>query len=571
MKKLLLTVNILFTGILLNAQGPSFQWAKNLPGQNGTKSVAVDASGNVYSIGISYGGDFDPSSSTYTLPTIYGGTYVSKLDASGNFLWAKQFGGDDFNSPVTPKSITVDASGNIYITGYFHGAPDFDPSSATFSITTTVFEDVFIVKLDASGNFVFAKSIGGANIDQAEGIKVDASGNIYTTGKYRNVADFDPGIGTYTLNTIASSFDVFVSKLDASGNFVWAKNFSGGGDETTAALTLDATGNVYVAGGFLNKVDFDPSVAVYTINPTNSGQVDMFLVKLDGSGNFVWAKNMGGTMDVSATVMAIDATNNLFVGGYFAGIADFDPNTGTSNLISNGNSDIFISKYDGSGNYIWAKQIGSTQIDLLFSLALDASNNVYSTGSFMLSVDFDPSASTNTLTAMHTAQSDAFILKLDGVGNFGWARQLGSTNLVGTQGNSIVVDANSNLITGGGFQGPVDFDTEATTYTMTASAGYNFVQKMSTGTVGIEDNLNLSLFSIYPNPTHGILNIDLSASAEMAENTTIRITNALGQIIYSQKIEAAKTAINTSNLNDGVYFVTVVEGKCSTTKKIIIQ
>lgn len=571
MKKLLLSISGLIACVWLNAQSPSFQWAKNLPGQNGTKAVAVDGSGNVYSIGISYGGDFDPSVATYTLPTIYGGTYISKLDASGNFLWAKQFGGDDFNSPATPKSITVDASGNVYVTGYFHGAPDFDPSSATFSITTTIFDDVFIVKLDASGNFVFAKSIGGANIDQAEGIKVDASGNIYTVGKYRNAADFDPGVGTYTLTTIASSFDVFVSKLDASGNFVWAKNFSGGGDETAAALTLDATGNVYVAGGFLNKVDFDPSVTVYTINPTNSGQVDMYLVKLDGSGNFVWAKNMGGTLDVSATALAIDATNNLFVGGYFAGIADFDPNSGTSNLTSNGNSDVFISKYDGSGNYIWAKQIGSTQIDLLFSLALDGSNNVYSTGSFMLSVDFDSSVSTNTLTAMHSAQSDAFILKLDATGNFGWARQLGSTNLVGTQGNSIVIDGSSNIITGGGFQGPVDFDTEVTTYTMTASAGYNFVQKMSGGTVGVEDVLKPSQFSIYPNPTNGILNIDFSASPEITENTTIRIANNFGQIIYVNKVETSKTTINTGSLSAGVYFITVCQGKQTATKKIIIQ
>jgi hypothetical protein len=276
-------------------------------------------------------------------------------------------------------------------------------------------------------------------------------------------------------------------------------------------------------------------------------------------------------MDVSVTAMAVDATNNLFVGGYFAGIADFDPNTGTSNLTSNGNSDIFISKYDGSGNYIWAKQIGSTQIDLLFSLALDGSNNVYSTGSFMLSVDFDPSVSTNTLTAMHTAQSDAFILKLDATGNFGWARQLGSTNLVGTQGNSIVVDGSSNLITGGGFQGPVDFDTEATTYTMTASAGYNFVQKMSGGTVGVEDVLRSSQFSIYPNPTNGVLYVDFSASPEVTENTTIRIANTFGQTIYAKKVETSKTIINTGSLSAGVYFITIIEGKQTSTKKIIIQ
>ncbi len=83
--KILLSLSCLISKTVLNAQSTLFQWAKNLPGQNGAKAVAVDASGNVYSMGISYGGGFDPSAALYTLPTIYGGTYVSKLDASGNF------------------------------------------------------------------------------------------------------------------------------------------------------------------------------------------------------------------------------------------------------------------------------------------------------------------------------------------------------------------------------------------------------------------------------------------------------------------------------------------------------
>lgn len=568
MKKLLLLISCIITVTLSMAQSPSFQWAKNLPGQNGTKAVAVDASGNVYSIGSSYGGDFDPSSATYTLPSIYGGTYVSKLDASGNFLWAKQFGGDDFNSPVKPMGLTLDASGNVYVTGYFSGAPDFDPSSATFSITTTMFDDAFIVKLDASGNFVFAKNFGGSNIEQANDIKVDASGNIYTTGKFRNDTDFDPGVGTYTLGTVASSFDVFVSKLDASGDFVWAKNFSGGADETAAALTLDASGNVYVTGGFLNKVDFDPSASVYTITPTNSGQVDVFLVKLDASGNFVWAKTLGGTQDVTASALTIDATNNLYLGGYFSGITDFDPNAGISNLTSNGTSDVFISKYDVSGNYLWAKQFGGTQYDLLFSLALDAANNIYSTGSFMLSVDFDPSANTNTLTTMHTSHSDAFILKLDANGNYGWARQLGSTNLVGTQGNSIVVDASSNLITGGGFQGPVDFDTEATTYTMTASNGYNFIQKMNSGSVGIKENTLNTDLKLYPNPNNGNFNINIE---NIEKGLSLDICNVLGEKVYNQGISELNTVLDL-HLKSGVYFVNItdIHGN-KAVKKIIVQ
>lgn len=572
MKKLLLSISSLIICGFLNAQSPSFQWAKVLPGAHGTKSVAVDAAGNVYSIGISYGGDFDPSSASYTLPLVYGGTYVSKLDASGNFLWAKQFGGDNTSCPTTPKGLDVDAAGNVYITGYFNGAPDFDPSSSTFSITTTMFNDVFIVKLDPAGNFVFAKNFGGSNIEEGEAIKVDASGNIYSTGKFRNTVDFDPGVGTYTLNTIASSFDVYVTKLDASGNFLWAKNFSGGGDEVAAGLSIDAVGNVFVTGGFLFNVDFDPSSAVNTLIPANTGQSDAFIVKLDPSGNLVWAKNMGGTKDVNSTSIKIDNLNNAIVGGYFAGVADFDPSISTNTLSSNGFTDVFIAKLDGSGNFLWAKQVGGPQIDLLFSIALDASNSVFSTGSFMVGADFDPSSSSTTsLTAMHSSHSDAFILKLDASGGFGWARQLGSTNLVGTQGNSLAVDASSNLITGGGLQGPVDFDTEASTYTLTASPGNNFILKMQTGSVGLNEIANADDINIYPNPVSDVLNIDLQMAFGISGNSIIHVTNSLGQIVFSQTVESSKIAINTSNFNKGIYFVSISNGGISRTRKIVVQ
>lgn len=568
MKKLLLLLSCTIATTLSLAQNPSFQWAKNLPGQNGTAAVAVDGSGNVYSIGISYGGDFDPSAASFTLPLVYGGTYVSKLDASGNFLWAKQFGGDDSNSPVTPKSIALDPSGNVYITGYFHGAPDFDPSAGTFSITTSIFDEAFIVKLDASGNFVFAKSIGGANIDQGVAIKVDASGNIYSTGYYRGVADFDPGVGTYTLNTIASSFDVFISKLDGSGNFVWAKNTSGGGDEKPVGLDLDNAGNVYVTGNFLYTTDFDPSATVFNLVPSNTGQNNTFVLKLDPSGNFGWAKMLQGTSDVVSTSITIDGLNNIYTTGHFIGTADFNPSATTNTLTSNGSYDIYISKFDAAGDYVWAKSMGSTQIDLGLSLTTDASNNIYSTGSFMLSVDFDPNIGTNTLTAMHSSHSDAYLLKIDASGNFGWARQLGSTNLVGTQGNSIKTDGSGNIILGGGFQGPVDFDTEATTYTMTPAPGYNFVFKMNSGTVGINENTLNTDLKLYPNPNNGNFNIVIE---NIEKELSIDMYNLLGEKVYSQGISEQNSVLNL-NLITGVYFVNIndIHGN-KAIKKIIVQ
>jgi hypothetical protein len=116
--------------------------------------------------------------------------------------------------------VALDSAGNVYTTGFFLGTVDFDPGAGTFNLTSAGSGDLFVSKLDASGNLVWARSMGGAaSSDEGYGIVVDGAGNVYTTGSFSGTGDFDPGAGTANL-TSAGSFDVFVQKLDASGNFV---------------------------------------------------------------------------------------------------------------------------------------------------------------------------------------------------------------------------------------------------------------------------------------------------------------------------------------------------------------
>src|SRR5674476_671097 len=128
--------------------------------------------------------------------------FFSSLQAQNvSLVWAKNMGGasDDY-----VNSIAVDASGNVYTTGYFLGTVDFDPGAGTYNLTSAGGYDIFISKLDASGNFVWAKNMGGASDDRGTSIAVDASGNVYTTGSFRGTADFDPGAGTYNLTSAGS-------------------------------------------------------------------------------------------------------------------------------------------------------------------------------------------------------------------------------------------------------------------------------------------------------------------------------------------------------------------------------
>ena len=280
----------------LDASG-KFLWAKHFRGDGSASgsSIAVDANGNVYTTGLFFGtADFDPGSEIYNL--ISNGYYtadvfVSKLDASGNFLWAKRMGGTADYAGDNGTSIAVDVNGNVYTAGYFFGTADFDPGSGTYNLTSLGEYDGFVFKLDASGNFLWAKQFGQSLSDMGTCVAVDANGNVYTTGYFSGSPDFDPGPGTYSMPAAGYS-DVFVSKLDASGNFLWAKQLGGMNDDVGYAIAVDINGNVFTTGRFHGTADFDPGPSTYNLTPDDS--YDIFVSKLDNSGNFLWAKQMNG-------------------------------------------------------------------------------------------------------------------------------------------------------------------------------------------------------------------------------------------------------------------------------------
>ena len=171
--------------------------------------------------------------------------------------------------------MTVDASGNVYTTGFFSGTVDFDPGAGTFDLTSVGNNDVFIQKLDAVGDFIWAKAFGSVHLDNGYSIAVDTSGNVYATGYFQGTIDFDPGAGTFNLAS-AGNYDLFIQKLDASGNFVWAKAFGSTFDDRGYSMTLDASGNVYTTGYFSGTVDFDPGAATFNL----SGSFDVFMHKI---------------------------------------------------------------------------------------------------------------------------------------------------------------------------------------------------------------------------------------------------------------------------------------------------
>jgi hypothetical protein len=467
------------------AQAPNFQWAKAMGAfsDDGAYSVVVDPSGNVYTTGYFNGTvDFDPGPGTFNLSSAGGwDIFISKLDAAGNFIWAKSIGGSWSD---VGASIVFDSSGNVYVTGLFYETVDFDPGPGTFYVTSSGTADIFILKLDTFGSFVWAKTIGGTLYDSGCSITLDSWGNIYNSGYFKGSVDFDPGPATFNL-TAAGEYDTFILKLDPSGNFLWAKTMGGNSDDHGYYLALDAAGNVYTTGEFGGTADFDPGPGVY--NLTSAGSYDIFISKLDAAGNFLWAKSLGGNGADLGYSIALDASGNVYATGYFSGSADFDPGPAAYNLVSEGSQDIFISKLDSSGNFLWTKAIGGIGDDWGWSLALDASSNVYATGFFTSSVDFDPGPGVYNLTS--AGAKDIFILKLDAAGNFLWAKSMGGTGM--DSGFSICLDPQGQIYTAGYFSATTDFDPGPNTFNL-ASAGNGdiFVHKMCQSAPAMPSGIN---------------------------------------------------------------------------------
>ncbi|MBL7922310.1 MAG: T9SS type A sorting domain-containing protein [Bacteroidia bacterium] len=484
------TISIFFICHLIQAQQPNFQWAKAFTttsastGVCRSNDVAVDFSGNVLSTGYFSGiVDFDPGAGTYTLLPSGLSTYITKLDASGNFVWVKQFIGA--TSGGAGNALTTDVNGNVYIAGNFESTVDFDPGPGTFNLTSAGNKDIFICKLDANGNFLWAKRIGGNSIslpgDGVESIKLDTFGNVYTTGYFSGTVDFNPGSGSYNLTSIGSS-DVYISKLDANGNFLWARTFGSTSGDEGYSIDTDQWNNVYVTGQYRTTVDFDAGLGTYTL--TSNGNTDVFITKYSSAGNFIWAKAFGGIIADKGSAINIDNTGNVITTGYFTYTTDFDPGpaTFTMNPVSLGAKDIFVSKLDSAGNFIWAKSMGGNGgDDEGFSVVTDSQRNIYSTGYFNADADFDPSAATYTLN--YQSFSEIYISKLDSLGDFVWALLISGNN--NERSKSMVLDQYESIYTcgyfGGAFGGSVDFDPSPATFSIASSGSDEaaFIQKLS--------------------------------------------------------------------------------------------
>lgn len=405
-------VFLVLAGCVSVAHGAELVWARQIAGTgpDSATAVTIDSNGDLYVVGgFSDTVDFDPSASIVNLTSAGAqDAYVWKLNSSGDLVWVLQLGA---SGPDIALGITIDGS-DLYVVGSFSGTVDVDPSPAVQTLTSAGGDDAFVWKLTSAGALVWARSAGGADVDQARAVAVDPGDDVFVGGTFSLTADFDPPSATLTA-TSAGLRDAFVWKLTAAGNPVWVRRGGGTAGDLVEAVSVDGP-DVIAVGNFVGTADFDPSASLLTA----VGNADGFAWKLDDTGALGWLAHAATGPGNQHCNDVLVYQGRVHVAGWFRNLTDFDPSAAVANLFSAGNRDFFLSRLDSTtGAFINVLGMGSTTQDAANAIAVESSLNQFGiVGPFTGTMDFDPGPGVFTLTSV--GGEDAYMLRIDANDNF---------------------------------------------------------------------------------------------------------------------------------------------------------
>ena len=467
-----------------SAQTEEWLWAQSAGGifnEARGERVVCDNNGHVIVFG------------TYSCPQLTFGSitinneggddlFLVKMDTAGNVLWAKSAGGDYAEEGYT---VAVDDAGNVYVSG------EFWSSSVTFgsyTITNSGSADIFLVKYDADGNVLWAKSASGVDEDKSYAVAVDLAGNVYITGSYiSNTLNFG---GISISNSQANTEEMFIAKYDAAGNALWAKDASGPGNDKAFGIAADADGNVVVSGHFISgTLNFGSQSLL------NSGGFDIFLVKYDESGNLLWAQNPSGSGYDFNFSLEMDAAGNSYLTGHFS---SFQLNFGGYSVTNGGGDDMYIAKYDTDGNALWAQKAGGNTYDYGYDVSVDGDGNVFVTGNFQ-----SPNISFGTISLTNsTTYADFYVVKYNADGEPLWAQNGSGSDY--TFGRGCGADASGNVYVTGLF-GNENLQLGSITLTTYAGASDMFIARYG------NTNCNNIYYADADNDTYGNAAVTITA------------------------------------------------------------
>lgn len=493
------------------SQGLTHEWSQGFGDGNIQYgySVDVDGAGNYVATGyfqgtVNFGGS--PLTSA-------GGNdiFVAKFDAAGNHVWSNRFG---FGGHQDAYRVALDGAGNVFVTGTFADTLIFGADA----LVSAGANDIFVAKLGPAGAPLWAKSFGDANEQVGYGLDTDGAGNVLVTGYFNGTVDFGGG-------PLTGDYDVFVAKFDPAGNHIWSKRFGDDSDQFAQGLGVDGAGNVLVTGYFYGDLDFGGGPL--------TGDVDIFVAKLDPSGNHIWSQRFGDATDQYGYNVAADGSGNVLVSGYYWGDVDF----GGGTLTSAGDYDVFVAKFDSTGTHIWSKRFGDASQQAGYGLAVDGVGNVLLAGYIFGTVDFGG----GTLTAPGS-NNDIFVAKFDPAGNHVWSQNFGDADP--QFGYGIAVEPGGDAVVTGGFQGTVDFGGGP----ITSAGGYDvFVAKFGTTQL---PNLEVVSFSgpqeaQQLEDVSGSINLTIrnSGSANVTTSFAVGLYHSTDAVITTNDLFVARTVL----------------------------
>ena len=340
--------------------------------------------------------------------------FLVKYNRYGVKQWTRQFGTfyNDFG-----LGVTVDASGNIYVVGGTSGNLDGNVSAGA--------SDMFLVKYSSSGVKQWTQQFGTSSVDYGRSIVLDSANNIYISGTTSGALDN---------NTRVGGIDIFLVKYSSSGMKQWTQQFGTSSLDFPRGVAVDTTGNIYVTGDTGGSLD-----------GTTNGGTDTFLVKYNTSGVKQWIQQFGSFSgnsvgNDSGYGVAVDLAGNTYITGRTYGNLD--------NNISSGFFDIFLTKYSSSGVKQWTKQLGTSGSDYGYSVAVDAMGDIYVTGD-----------TAGNLGGNTNGGADIFLVKYHTSGVKQWTRQVGSSTW--DTGYDVALDAFGNAYITGQTNGSLDNQSNA--------------------------------------------------------------------------------------------------------------
>ena len=535
---------------VVRADSPAHLWSQRFGNSSSqyAHDVATDASGNVVITG-KFTGQVDFGGGALTTVDNFD-IFVAKFDRNGNHLWSRRFGEE---GAQVGQRVAVDGSGNVLLVGDFFGNLDFGGGT----MTSDLFGNIFVVKLDPNGNHLWSHSFGDSNESEwAFGVAADALGNVIVAGYYEG--DIDLGGGTLTS---AGGDDVFLAKFDSGGSHLWSQRFGGATLDHLWDVVVDSADRAVITGMFGGVIDFGGGTL------TSTGGSDAYLAKFDTGGGHVWSQRFGDSGSQIGRRLGCNASGDLALAGSFDGAVDF----GGGLLTSAGGHDAFVARFDSNGNHVWSQRFGDADHQIALGVAIDAADNVAITGHFEGTVDFGGGVLTSTDIR------DVFVAKFDAIGDHVWSGSYGDSfqQLV----ENAAMDPTGNFLVTGHYYGSVDFGggpllSAGSLDVFLVKFGVNAVPTSATGAPTPE----FAITGNYPNPFNPVTTI--TYSIPRSGHVSLSVHNIRGRLI-KMLVGARKPAGENSvtwNGQDangraaasGVYFVRMEFGGRVKAGKIIL-